>query len=248
MLDHDPTSYETPFQSDRQMSVFEHLHMPSLGEAPEWLSQRLWRQCAALAVVAMLLLAPSAAIGGGDEDHVPPSAGRRALGRSVRQEGPVQAFRNTSLWNSARCGRRAGLGARPICGAGPLSGRDSTGARLPELSRRCARPGRRLLRPRVTAAASSRCSWGAAACPIASSGGRQGLPLHGAALYPIRGDYEANVACVKGSRRIDHSYTLFRGGRISGGDRAGAAGRLGQPALQRDQGHERHRAARLPDR
>ena len=57
------------------MSVFEHLHMPSLGEATGWLSQRLWRHCAALAVVAMLLVAPSAALGGGDEDHAPPSAG-----------------------------------------------------------------------------------------------------------------------------------------------------------------------------
>ena len=28
-------------------------------------------------------------------------------------------------------------------------------------------------------------------------------------VYPIRGDYDANVTCVKGSRRVDHSYTLF---------------------------------------
>jgi hypothetical protein len=29
-------------------------------------------------------------------------------------------------------------------------------------------------------------------------------------LYPIRGDYDANVACVRGRRPIDHGYTLFK--------------------------------------
>ena len=36
-------------------------------------------------------------------------------------------------------------------------------------------------------------------------------------LYPIRGDYDANVVCVKGERRIDHSYTLFPGRRVAVG-------------------------------
>jgi predicted outer membrane repeat protein len=36
-------------------------------------------------------------------------------------------------------------------------------------------------------------------------------------LYPIRGDYDATVTCVKGSRRIDHGYTLFASGSIAVG-------------------------------
>jgi predicted outer membrane repeat protein len=28
-------------------------------------------------------------------------------------------------------------------------------------------------------------------------------------LYPVRGKYDANVTCVRGSRRVDHGYTLF---------------------------------------
>jgi predicted outer membrane repeat protein len=36
-------------------------------------------------------------------------------------------------------------------------------------------------------------------------------------LYPIRGDYDATVTCAKGSRRIDHGYTLFAGNAIAVG-------------------------------
>ena len=36
-------------------------------------------------------------------------------------------------------------------------------------------------------------------------------------LYAIRGEYEANVTCVKGGRRISHSYTLFKDTRVAVG-------------------------------
>ena len=35
----------------------------------------------------------------------------------------------------------------------------------------------------------------------------------------IRGRYDATVNCVRGRRRIDHSYTLFRGGSVAVGVR-----------------------------
>jgi predicted outer membrane repeat protein len=36
-------------------------------------------------------------------------------------------------------------------------------------------------------------------------------------LYPIRGDYDAEVRCVRGRRRISHAYTLFAGESVAVG-------------------------------
>ena len=137
----------------------------------------------------MLSLAPCAALGGGDEDHAPPSAGPPGpWDGAFQQEGPIQAFRNASLRNWRGAGRRAGLGAGAVCGAGPLSRRDSTGARLPELGTPMRAVGPVAATTAFTAAACNRSSSGAAGRPTASSERTvQGLSLHRAAPVPDPG-------------------------------------------------------------
>ena len=175
--------------------------------------------CAVLAVIGLLLLAPSAAFAGGDEEQqAPPSAGppgpwngpsgkkvpyrpsgtRRCGIDNVRQAGPgsvlglyaqrVQCRKATRLVRAyQRCLGRA---------------RGRAGGCYARVDRRCTQPvflGRcrtsdRFFRRTV-----------------------KGYRCTERRLYPIGDNYDANVACVKGSKRIDHSYTLFKGRQVAVG-------------------------------
>jgi predicted outer membrane repeat protein len=173
---------------------------------------------AALAVIAMLLVVPSAAIGGGDEQQAPPSAGPPGP-----WDGPFGKKVPYRPSGTHRCGldevRRVGPGSvlglyveRARCrGAIRLvrtyqscldNARARAGGCYDRVYRRCIQPvflGRcrtydRFFRRTI-----------------------EGYRCTERRLYPIRGDYDANVTCVKGSRRIDHGYTLFRDRRVAVG-------------------------------
>jgi predicted outer membrane repeat protein len=173
---------------------------------------------AALAVIAMLLVVPSAAIGGGDEQQAPPSAGPPGP-----WDGPFGKKVPYRPSGTHRCGldevRRVGPGSvlglyveRARCrGAIRLvrtyqscldNARARAGGCYDRVYRRCVQPvflGRcrtydRFFRRTI-----------------------EGYRCTERRLYPLRGDYDANVTCVKGSRRIDHGYTLFRDRRVAVG-------------------------------
>jgi hypothetical protein len=197
----------------------------------------LW---ASLAVVAMLLMAPSAALAGGDETQAPPSTrppgpwdapygqkvpyqpsgthGCRV--KAVRAAGPGSVL---GLYvQRADCGQaRRLVRAYQAC----LNGRRGrAGGCYGRVDRRCIQPaflGRcrtydRFFRRRT-----------------------RGYSCVERRLYPIHGRYDANVTCEQGRRRIDHSYTLFNGtavavGRESALRAAWANPRFTQIELRRD--------------
>jgi predicted outer membrane repeat protein len=222
------------------MSVFEHLHMPSLGGATGWLnsepvgsaelrgyvvlrsrsdSQRLRRNRAAVAVVAMLLLlAPSAAFGGGDEDHAPPSAG--PPGPWDGPFGKKVPYRPSGT-HRCRIDKAQGAGPGSVLGLFVERARCRDATRLVRAYQSCLDHARgraggcydRVYRRCVQPVFLGRCRTSDRFFRRTVKGYR----CTERRLYPIRGAYDANVACVKGSRRIDHSYTLFRGRRIAVG-------------------------------
>jgi len=167
--------------------------------------------------MAMLLVVPSAAFGGGDEPQTPPSAGPPGpWDGPPRKQVPYRP-------GTHRCGldkvRRAGPGSvlglyvqRALCRDATRlvrayqscldHARGRAGGCYDRVDRRCTQPvflGR---------------------CRTSDRFFRR--TIHGyrcteRRLYPIRGDYDADVACVKGSRRIDHGYTLFPDTRVAVG-------------------------------
>jgi hypothetical protein len=173
---------------------------------------------AALAVVAMLLVAPSAAFGGGDDQQAPPSAGPPGPWNGPR--GKKVPYRPSG---THRCGthsvRRAGPGS--VLGLFAERARCRDAIRLVRAYQRC------LDHARGRAGSCYGRVYRRCIQPVFLGRRRKsdrffrrtvkGYRCTERRLYPIRGDYDANVVCVKGSRRIDHGYTLFRDTRVAVG-------------------------------
>ena len=177
------------------------------------MNQRDRRRCrvAPLGVIAWLLVAPAAAFAGGDVPVIPPTAGppgpwNGPSGRDV----PYEPTR-TRACGVARMGTRSG--ARVL--------------RLDVERTRCA-AARRLVRA-YGRCVSTRCYTVRRRCVQPAFLGRCRTfdRLFGRKLrdyrcterrrYEIRGDYDAEVTCARGRRRIDHAYTLFDGTSVSVG-------------------------------
>jgi predicted outer membrane repeat protein len=181
------------------------------------LFQTVWFR-APLAVIAVLLVVPSAAFGGGDEQQAPPSAGPR--GPWDGPSGKKVPYRPSG---THRCGidkvRDAGPGS--VLGLYVEQARCRDATRLVRAYQRCLDEGRgrargcydRVQRRCVQPEFLGRCRTYDRFFRRTIKGYR----CTERRLYPIRGDYDANVACVKGARRIDHSYTLFPGRRVAVG-------------------------------
>ena len=169
--------------------------------------------CAALAVVAMLLLAPPAAFGGGDEQQAPPSAGPPGP-----WDGPFGKKVPYRPSGTHRCGidKVRGAGPGSVLGLFVERARCRDATRLVRAYQSCLDRARgraggcydRVYRRCVQPVFLGRCRTSDRFFRRTIKGYR----CTERRLYPIRGDYDANVACVKGSRRIDHSYTLFTAG------------------------------------
>ncbi len=167
--------------------------------------------CGPLAVVAVVLAVPSAALGGGDEPHLPPSAGppgpwdgsspgrpgpsgspgaRRCRLTSVRAAGPGSVL---GLYaQRARCDdARRTVRAYQSCLRGAAGRAGDCYARI---DRRCVQPvflGRCRTHDRFFRRSVS------------------GYRCVEQRRYPIGGRYDGTVTCVRGQRRIVHRYTLF---------------------------------------
>jgi predicted outer membrane repeat protein len=173
---------------------------------------------ASLALIAMLLLAPPAALGGGDEHHAPPSAG---------PPGPWNAPFGKQVPYRPSGTRRCGTRGVQQAGPGAVLGLYAEGARCREATRLvrayqgCLRDARgragscygRVYRRCIQPVFLGRCRTSDRFFRRTVNGYR----CTERRLYEIRGDYDANVACFKGERRIDHGYTLFDGTAVAVG-------------------------------
>jgi hypothetical protein len=183
---------------------------------------RLARMCAPLAVLALLLGAPAAALAGGDEEKAPPSAGPPGPWDDEEAgEGEDVPYRPTA---AKRCGLAGARSAGPgsVLAVFVLHTRCRSGRRVVRAYQRClnserGRDGRCFRR------VDSRCVQ-----PVFLGGCRtrqrfmrrtvKGYRCTERRFYEIRGQYEGRVACRKGRmRRIDHTYTLFTGAPVAVG-------------------------------
>jgi predicted outer membrane repeat protein len=174
---------------------------------------------AALAVTAALVLTPSAALGGDDEQHSPPSAG--PPGPWNGPSGKSVPYRRSG---THRCGtgkglRRAGPGS--VLGVFAERVRCRRATRVVRIYQSCLdrAPGRaggcydRIDRRCIQPEFLGRCR----TTDRFFTRTVRGYRCTERRLYEIRGDYDANVTCVKGARRIDHGYTLFPGTAVAVG-------------------------------
>ena len=191
-------------------------------------------RAALLIAVTVLLIAPtSSAVAGGDEQRSPPSAG--PPGPWDDDSGKKRRVKPSG---TKRCGvadvRRAGPGTvlgvhvqRASCGQARrvirayqrclVTLRGRAGGCYQRVERRCVQPvflGRcrtedRFFRRRV-----------------------QGYRCTERRLYPIRGAYDADVGCVRGHRRIEHSYTLLPRGPVAVGTEMELRAAWGNPRLR----------------
>ena len=173
---------------------------------------------AALAVVAMMLVAPPTAFAGGDEQQAPPSAG---------PPGPWNGPSGKRVPYRPSGTHRCGLGKVQGAGPGSVLGlyveevRCRKAIRLVRAYQSCldganGRAGGcydRVYRRCVQPVFLGRCRTSDRFFRRTIKGYR----CTERRLYAIGDDYDANVACVKGERRIDHGYTLFQGTRVAVG-------------------------------
>jgi predicted outer membrane repeat protein len=174
--------------------------------------------CALFAVMVVLLMAPPAALGGDDAPHTPPSAG---------PPGPWKGPSGKQVPYRPSGTRRCGLAGLADAGPGTVLGlyvqlnscrsggglvrayqqclndeQGRAGGCYDRVDRVCVQPvflGRCRTRDRFFRRIVS------------------GYHCTERRLYPIGRAYDANVTCVRGRRRIDHGYTLFRSGSIAVG-------------------------------
>ncbi len=190
--------------------------------------------CTCLAVVATLLAASPAALAGGDEEvQNPPSAGPPGPWEdNAAGDVPYQPT------GTRRCGvarmRQAGPGAVLGLYVDRTACRD--GRRLVRAYQRCldSRRGRaggcygRVYRRCVQPVFLGRCR-------LTDRFFRRtvrGYRCIERRLYAIEGRYDANVACVRGRRRVDHSYTLFTRASVAVGTEAGLRAAWANPRLR----------------
>jgi predicted outer membrane repeat protein len=171
-----------------------------------------------LIVTALLIAVPCTALAGDDEPHLAPPAGppgpwdgpsgrkvpyrpsgttRCGLG-SVREAGPGSVLALYVDHAGCRDGSRL-VRAYQACLVGE---RGRAGGCYRRIDRRCVQPaflGRCRTRERFFLRTA------------------MGYSCTERRLYPIRGRYDGLVTCVKGARRIDHSYTLFGSASIAVG-------------------------------
>ena len=174
--------------------------------------------CAPLAVIAILLMVPSAAFGGGDEQQAPPSAGPR--GPWDGPSGKKVPYRPSGT-HRCRIDKVRDAGPGSVLGLYVERARCRDATRLVRAYQSCLDDGSgrargcydRVLRRCVQPVFLGRCRTYDRFFRRTIKGYR----CTERRLYPIRGDYDANVVCVKGERRIDHSYTLFPGRRVAVG-------------------------------
>ena len=183
-----------------------------------WRPAALWI-CASLAVIAMLVVAPWTALGGGDEEPAPPSVGppgpwsEREVG-----EGEDLPYRPTDA-KGCRLGgmRRAGPGS--VLGLWVVHTRCATAKGVVGRYQRClnsergrkrrcyARIDRRCVRPVFLGRCSLRDRFFRRRVMGYSCTERR--------LYEVEGLYEARVMCRKDGQRISHTYTLHTESPIS---------------------------------
>jgi hypothetical protein len=167
--------------------------------------------CASLAVIAVLLVAPCMAFGGGDDEQAPPSAGPR---------GPWDGLSGKKVPYRPSGTRRCGLDDVRRAGPGSVLGLYVEGADCRAASRVVRAYQRCLVRPSGRAGGCYDRVYRRCVQPVFLGRCRtadrffrrtiKGYRCTERRLYPIRGDYDANVACVRGRRPIDHGYTLSR--------------------------------------
>lgn len=161
-------------------------------------------------VVGVLLAVAPSVLAGGDEPHVPPSAG--PPGPWDRPSGERAPYRPSG---TRRCSTRRVRAVSPgrVLGLYVDRARCRQGIRLVRAYQRCLerrRPSgcyRRVDRRCVQRAFLDRCRSYDRFFRRTAIGYR----CVERRLYPIGGRYDANVTCVRGRRRIDHGYTLFPG-------------------------------------
>jgi predicted outer membrane repeat protein len=159
-------------------------------------------------IVAAALAAPLPASAGGDEEHVPPSAG--PPGPWERPAGGKVPYRPSG---TRRCPERRVRNAGPGRVLGLYAERATCrqATRLVRVYQRCLDRGdprrcyQRVDRRCVQPVFLGRCR------TFDRFFRRRaiGYTCTERRLYPIGGRYDANVTCVSGRRRIDHGYTLF---------------------------------------
>jgi predicted outer membrane repeat protein len=165
---------------------------------------------ALLAVVVILLAAPPTALGGGDEKHAPPRAG--PPGPWTGPSDKNVPYRPSSARRCAVAGlRRAGPGS--VLGLYVQRARCRVAGRFVRAYQRCLN-GERGRAGRCYGRVYRRCIQPAflGRCQTRDRFFRRTLRGYRCIerrLYPIGSRYDANVSCVKGRRRISHSYTLF---------------------------------------
>jgi predicted outer membrane repeat protein len=172
----------------------------------------------ALAVIALLFLVPSQAVAGGDEQQAPPSAG---------PPGPWDGLSGKKVPYRPSGTRRCGMAGVRSAGPGSVLGIYAERARCRNATRVVRAYQRCLVRASGRAGGCYDRVYRRCVQPVFLGRCRTvdrffRRTVHGyrcieRRLYAIRGEYDANVVCVKGSRRIDHGYTLFRDTRVAVG-------------------------------
>jgi predicted outer membrane repeat protein len=173
---------------------------------------------APLAVIAILLMAPCTALAGGDKPQAPPSAG---------PPGPWDGPFGKKVPYRPSGTRRCGLAGVRAAGPGAVLGLYVERAHCRDAIRVVRAYQACLDRVRGRASGCYDRVYRRCVQPVFLGRCRtsdrffrrtvRGYRCTERRLYPIRGDYDANVICVKGSRRIDHGYTLFDGTTVAVG-------------------------------
>ena len=148
--------------------------------------------------------------------------------RPLGQERPVQALRHAALRDRQGAPRGPGLRAGPLRPASALRERNPPRARLPALPRPRARARRRLLRARLPPLHPAGVPGALPHVRPLLPADRQGLPLHrSGGCTRSEGEYDANVACVKGLAPRSITATRCSRARAWRSGPSGSCGRRG---------------------
>jgi hypothetical protein len=178
--------------------------------------------CALLALLAVSLTAPAAALAGGDEEEQnPPTAGPPGPWDDEGGEGEDVPYRPTDA-RSCRLGRARRAGPGTVLGVYVLRTRCRVGTRVVRKYQRCLNSERgrngncyrrvdiRCVQPEFLGGCRTRVSFLRRRV--------SGYRCTERRFYEIRDRYEGRVTCRMGRRRwISHSYTLFTGAPVAVG-------------------------------